>query len=82
MYISQPNASNPCKMRWRVGYIEGEGHGFLEKPQRGVKASKRSLTKRVKLLEEAKPKGSSFVKKLDQRVKLPLEAKQRVQNHL
>ena len=79
MYLSQPNVSNPCKWRGKVCFIEEESQGFLEKPQEWVKASQRSLTKRVKLLEEARPKGSSFLKKLDKRGKILLEAKQNEQ---
>ena len=67
VYLSQPNVSNPCKWRGQVCFIEEESQGFLEKPQERVKAFQRRLTKRVKLLEEARPKGSSFLKKLDKR---------------
>ena len=62
--------SNPCKWRGSAGFIEEKSQDFLEKPQERAKASQRSLTKKVKLLEEARTNGSSFLKKLDKRVKL------------
>ena len=43
----------PLQNEREASLIEEESHGFLEKPQEGGKASKRSLTKRVKLPQEA-----------------------------
>ena len=84
MYANAPAKcfSTPCKWRGGFIFIEIESQVFLEKPQERVKASQRSLIKRVKLFEDAKPKGSSFLKKLDKRVKLLQEAKQGGQSQL
>ena len=79
MYANAPAKcfSNPCKWRGRFVFIEEESQGFLEKPQERVKASQRSLTKRVKLFLEAKQMDQSFLKKTNKRVRSQREGQMR-----